>query len=235
MSLAMVENRGPTGGLQFVGAKSANKSGSTSGWTSLSLSSGLAGGIDTSVADGDLIIAIYVFATGEVTYDAASARDGNTSTAYTLIGRQDEFNVWCSESYAGYRFADGDTDVEFGRSFSSGDDCVVAAFVYRGAGTPHSYSDTTNGSSGVVNHTTATVAAGDILLNWGVAASFTGRAFTDPGDLDYWITRTNSNCNFGAGHKLDASPSFDGTAWGFTGGDSSNWTSISARVEIPPA
>jgi len=132
LTMGMLKPR--TGGISFVGYKTATRAqGSTSAVT-ITLGSGLTGGSRTAVQAGDFVLAAHVL---------ASASDStlsitNGSTAYTLVG---------SELYAnddndtnlrvGYRFmgATPDANTTFPSIGGINDSVVAAVYVFSGVNT----------------------------------------------------------------------------------------------------
>jgi hypothetical protein len=115
-------------GIVFVGGAVASKNGAVSGNSTIALNSGLSGGVASSAASGDFVIA--AFATGAASDVTLAITDG--SSDYTLIG---------SELYANdtedvnlrvaYKFITSDTEVTFGPTHSTSDGGSMAVYVFR--------------------------------------------------------------------------------------------------------
>jgi len=123
------------GQIQFVGAATDNKA--TTSSSTIALNSGLTGGIASSVAAGDLVIAAFGCAsTSDLTL---SITDG--ATGYTLIGSElysadtDDANLRVAYKFMG---VSPDASTTFGGTGSSSNGASMVVYVFRGVdpGTP---------------------------------------------------------------------------------------------------
>lgn len=119
----------PQGSIRFVGAAATGKVGATSGNSTISLTSGLTGGISSSVANDDLVIA--AFCTGSGSERNLIITDG--ANPYTLIGSElFSSDTQCTNLRVTYKFVSGDTATTFGPTTNSNDAGAMAVSVYRG-------------------------------------------------------------------------------------------------------
>lgn len=120
--------------IQFVGYAVAGKAGATSGNSSLTLSSGLTGGIASSVSEGDLVVGFFsVGSSGAITNLNLDITDGTDD--YALIGSQ----LFSNDTYeahlrAAYKFMGStpDASVVFGPTRNANYAGVTLAMVFRG-------------------------------------------------------------------------------------------------------
>lgn len=120
--------------IDFVGCKVAGKAGAASGNSTMTLSSGLSGGISSSVAEDDLVIAIFgVGSSGAVAALNLDITDGVND--YTLIGSQ----LFSNDNYeahlrVAYKFMGPtpDASVIFGPTRNADYAGVTMVMVFRG-------------------------------------------------------------------------------------------------------
>jgi hypothetical protein len=209
------------GGIQFVGGKIEGKDGATSGNTTVAINSGLTGGIDTTAASGDFVIA--AFAVGSSADRTLSITDG--TTGYTLIASELYSNDDLDTNLrVGYKFITGDTTITFGPTGSADEAGIMAAYVFRGvnATTPLDVAATTaTGTSGAnadAPSITPTTLGAYIVAVGAAAHVGTTATFNAPSDLvDFFtLSRTENYCDtaLGIGHKDDwVSGAFNPAAW----------------------
>lgn len=181
--------------IQFVGRKIVPIAGATSGDTTIDLSSGLEGGIDTAVQPGDIVIA--AFGTGSTADRTLSITDG--TTAYP-----NSFELYSDDTYdtnLRYAFKEmgaiPDTSVVFGPTGSANDAGTVAVYVLRGvdpatitasAGT--SINTTNPGASGLTP-----ALPGERVVSIAVGASATATAYNTPSDLLNFEAKVQADTN----------------------------------------
>lgn len=132
-----------TGPIQFVGGATASQLGATSGTTSISLTSGLSGGIASFVQNEDFVIA--VFGTGSNTDRTLSITDGTTE--YELVTAEISNGITTKSNFrVGYKFVNGDTETVFGPTGATDEAGAMAVYVFRGVNqtTPLDVTPTTN-------------------------------------------------------------------------------------------
>lgn len=114
--------------FEFVGGAITTKAGATSGNSTMSLTSGLTGGISASAQSGDLVIAVF----GSAHTTTLSITDGTNN--YTQIGSE----VVSSPGFrtrlrCAYKQITDDTSVTFGPTGSTYNGGVTSVQVWRGA------------------------------------------------------------------------------------------------------
>lgn len=195
--------------IQFVGGKSDTKDGATSGNSTITLDSGLSGGIASSVSDGDFVIA--AFATTSTANRTLSITDG--TNPYTLIGSELYSDDGADSNLrVAYKFVSGDTSITFGPTGNASDPGVMAVYVFRnvnqttpldvavttatgtntGLANPPSISPVTDGTyivvvgSGAVADPAARIASSDLTNFLSLQWSDTYHAVLGIGQKDDW-------------------------------------------------
>lgn len=219
----------------FVGGAVANKAGATSGNSTISLSSGLTGGIASAAQSGDFVIAGY--ATGSAADRTLSITDG--TNAYSLIGSELYSNgtTYDSNLWVGYKFITNDTTVTFGPTGNAQDGGAMFVHVWRNVNTstpldgvtPTTATGTGTGKPDGPAITPNT--AGAIIIVVGAQAAGTGANFTQSGsELSNFRTTNGVDTNdgtIGVGSYAWTSGAFDPVVW--TGGSSNAanaWTAL---------
>jgi len=146
LTMGMLKGSTPPPAIVFVGGRSAIKAGASSGNTTITISSGLSGGVGSAAQSGDLVIA--AFASSGVSALPKPISDG--STPYTIIASE----LYRSEIYGtnlrlAYKQmgATPDASVTFGPTGNANDAGVMLVFVFRNV----------SSSSPIVTSNTATV------------------------------------------------------------------------------
>lgn len=117
--------------IQYVGGATAGKAGAISGNSTIALNSGLTGGIASSAAAGDLVIA--VFGTGATANNTLAITDG--STDYTLIDSElYQDDTFDTNLRVAYKFMGGSPDASttFGPTGNANDAGAMGVYVFRG-------------------------------------------------------------------------------------------------------
>jgi len=225
------------GNIEFVGGSITSKVGATSGNSTISLTSGLTGGIASSVSDGDLVIA--VFATGSSADRTLAITDGTNN--YTLIGSE----LWSNDTNdtnlrVAYKFVSGDTSTTFGPTGNAQDAGAMAVYVFRGVdASPLDVSATTAtglSSTAADPPSIEPVTAGAFIVC--IGATSEEPTFTVPSDLiDFLQVRQTDTypVALGIGHKDDwTSGAFDAAAFAPSFSDSIPcWAAMS--IALRPA
>ena len=222
--------------IQYVGGNTATKAGATSGNSTISLTA-LTGGISSSAAAGDIVIA--VFATGSAADRTLSITDG--TTAYTLIGTELYSNgtTYDTNLRVAYKvLTAADATVTFGPTLNAQDAGAMALHVWRGVDstTPLDVAATTatGTGSGRPNPPAITpVTAGSEIIVAGGAAAGTGAVFVGTG-LSNFRTATSVDTNdamVGIGSFDWVSGTYDPAAWtGGTANAADSWASITLAL-----
>ncbi|MBP6946263.1 MAG: hypothetical protein KBB46_03170 [Candidatus Pacebacteria bacterium] len=119
------------GAIQFVGGSVAGKAGAASGNTTIALNSGLSGGVAESVAEGDMVIA--VFGTGSVADRTLAITDGSNN--YTLIDSElYQDDTLDTNLRVAYKFMGStpDASTTFGPTGNASDSGAMGVYVFRG-------------------------------------------------------------------------------------------------------
>lgn len=229
----------PVTGIQFVGRNISAKAGASSGNSTISLTSGLTGGINSSVADGDLVIA--AFAVGATAFNTIAITDGSSN--YTEIADQNRFGTtYDSHCRVAYKFVSGDTATTFGPTGNANDAGVTAVMVFRGVNqtTPMDVADTeaTGTDTAADPPSISPATSGAWILCVGSAAHNLGGAVTfSSSDLIGMLTLGSNDTNdatLGMAYKNDwTSGAFNPAAWTHTAGASGSWTACS--IALRPA
>jgi len=196
------------GGIEFVGGAVASKAGATSGNSTISLSSGLTGGIASGVSANDFVLA--VFATGSTADRTLAITDGTTD--YTLVGSELYGNSTRDVNFrVAYKFMGGtpDASTTFGPSGSAADASAMAVYVFRGVdqSTPldvavQGTADGTNSDPDPLGITPST--SGAFIVVIGARSHINGtQTFTSSDLIDFLtIGRDGSvDITLGIGHK----------------------------------
>lgn len=225
--------------LQYVGGATATKAGATSGNSTISLTS-LTGGISSSAAAGDIVIA--AFATGSSVVRTLSITDG--TNAYTLIGSALYSNLTTDTNLrVAYKVLTGaDASVTFGPTGNAADAGAMAVHVWRGVdtATPLDVTATkaTGTSTGRPNPAAITPStSGSVVIAVGAASAGTGAVFTSS-DLSNFRTATSADtydAMIGIGSYAWTSGAFDPAQFGggtTDAGDS--WAAITLALRPAP-
>lgn len=218
--------------MEYVGGSTATKAGSTSGTSTISLTS-LTGGIASSAQAGDLVVA--VFATGAAADRTLSITDG--TNAYSLVGSELYRNgvSYDSNLRVAYKYLTGaDASVTFGATGNNADAGAMAVHVWRGVDpdTPLDVAAVTASNTGSARPDCGSitpVTAGAIVICVGGGAAATGAAFT-AAELSNFITTTSADTNdamVGVGSYDWSSGAFDPVQWsGGSATSADSWTAI---------
>lgn len=225
--------------IQYVGSNIGTKAGSTSGTTTLSLTA-LTGGISSSAAIGDLVIA--VFATGSTANRTLSITTGYTTvnTERYSIGATYDTNLLVA-----YKFLTAaDTTVTFGPTGNNADAGAYAVHVFRGVDSTAQPPDGDfyfgwNGLDGAntgrpsfsTSFFNPAYPAESTLYVVGAGAAATGAVFTQS-YLSGFRTATSADTNdvsLGAGYiDLTSSADYTPATWG--GGSTNTANSYASMV-----
>jgi hypothetical protein len=222
--------------IQYVGGATATKVGATSGNSTISLTS-LTGGIASSAAIGDLVIA--VFATGSAADRTLSITDG--TTAYTLIGTELYSNgtTYDTNLEVSYKLLTAnDTSVTFGPTGNAQDAGAMAVHVWRGVDSTTvldvaavSATGTGTGRPNPASITPTT--SGAYIVIAGAGAAGTGAVFT-ASYLSNFRTATSADTNdamVGIGSLAWTSGPYDGAQWtGGTTNAADSWAAMTIAL-----
>ncbi len=222
--------------IQYVGGNTATKAGSTTGTSTISLTT-LTGGLSSTAAIGDIVIA--VFATGSAADRTLSITDG--TTAYTLIDTELYSNgtTYDSNLRVAYKvLTAADTTVTFGPTGNNADAGAMAVHVWRGvdnttpldvAAVPATGTGTGRPNAAAILPTTT----GAEIIVVGGAAAATGAVFV-ASTLSNFRTATSSDTNdamVGIGSFDWVSGSYDPAAWtGGTTNAADAWTAMTIAL-----
>lgn len=227
--------------IQFVGGNTATKAGATSGNSTVSLTA-LTGGISSSAAAGDLVIAVFV--TGSAADRTLSITDG--TTAYTLINSELYANGTTYDTnlrVAYKRLTAADANVTFGPTLNAQDAGAMAVYVFRGVSstTPLDVAavPATGTGTGRPNPASITPAtSGAFIVLAGGASAGTGATFT-ASYLTAFRTVSSSDTNdamVGIGHLAWTSGPYDGAQWtGGTTNAADSWAAMSIALRPEPS
>lgn len=222
--------------LQYVGGNTATKAGATTGNSTISLTT-LTGGIASSAAAGDIVIA--VFATGSAADRTLSITDG--TTAYTLINAELYSNgtTYDSNLRVAYKvLTAADASVTFGPTGNNADAGAMAVHVWRGVdtGTPMDVAAVPATGTGTGRPDAASITpttTGAVILVAGGAAAGTGAVFVASA-LSNFRTATSSDTNdamVGIGSFAWVSGAYDPAAWtGGTTNAADAWTAMTIAL-----
>lgn len=225
------------GTIQYVGGVVGNKAGASSGNTTLSLT-GLTGGIGSSAAANDIVIA--VFATGSTVDRTLAITDGTSN--YTLIGSElySAGVAFSSSLRVAYKIMGGtpDTTTTFGPTGDAADGGAMAIHVYRGVDTttPLDATATTatgTGTSAVNPASITPVTAGALVVAAGGGAASTGAPYTTT-DLYNFLSTVGVDSNdgeVGIGWRSWTSGALDPAVWtGGTAGSNDAWCAVTLAL-----
>ena len=226
--------------IRFVGSKTIDLAGATSGTTTIDCSTGLTGGIGTTAAIGDVIIG--VFATGSDRNRTLSIVDGD-ATAYTLIDSELHTN---STIDANLRVAyntvsnANDLDAVFGNIGDADDSGALAVYVFRGVGAVGSVNTTINNATAIVNPPSVTpTVSGSFIVAVGACGHSRNIASLSNSELTGFVQQNSLgtfDCNMGIGHKPDwTSGAFDPVAFTWSEVDSTNYSYAAMTFVLEPA
>jgi hypothetical protein len=221
---------GKSNQVQFVGGKIAAKAGATSGNSTMTINSGLTGGISSSAASGDLVVAAFATVSDQGTDLTLSITDG--SVDYTIIGSElyqtdrRDINLRVTRKVIG-----ADTSVTFGPTQSTSYGGTTAVYVFRNVdqSTPIGNVATATGTDSAYANPpsiTPTVEAGHIVSVG--AAVVEGLLTFSSSDLTDFLQATALSTFYdtalGIGHidTWTGGP-FDAAAFGLSGGDNADW------------
>jgi hypothetical protein len=225
--------------IQFVGGNTSSKVGATSGNTTISLSSGLTGGIASAAAEGDLVIA--AFASGSSTSSRTLAITDGTNN-YTTIEKMVDGAPVDAHLRVAYKFASGDTSTTFGPTGSTNDAGAMAVYVFRGVDstTPMDVTHTTASGSGTTNANPPSiepVTAGAFIVCVGASGHLSGAdTFTSSDLTDFQTDGANdsNDVTLGIGHIDNwTSGAFNASAFGGVPNNSASWVAMS--IALRPA
>lgn len=223
--------------LQYVGGNTGTWAGSTSGTNTISLTA-LTGGLSSSAAAGDLVIAVY--ATGSAADRTLSITDG--STAYTLVGSELYANGTTTDTNlrVAYKLLSAaDSSVTFGATGNAQDAGAAAVHVWRGVDTTNPLDvaavTATGTGTGRPNGASITpVTSGAVIIVAGGSASATGAAFTASA-LSNFRTATSADTNdamVGVGSSDWTAGAYDPAQWtGGTTGTGDSWAAVTLALE----
>jgi hypothetical protein len=222
--------------LQFVGENSAVKAGATSGNSTVSLTA-LTGGIASSAAAGDLVIA--VFATGSTADRALTITDGTNN--YTLIDAELYSNGTSYDTnlrVAYKRLTAADTSVTFGPTGNAQDAGAMAVHVWRNvdsttpldvAAVPATNTGTGRPDPAAITPTTS----GAVIVVVGAGAAATGAVYT-ASYLSGFISETSTDTNdamLGIGYVTWTSGQYNPAAWtGGTTNAADSWAAMTIAL-----
>lgn len=223
--------------LQYVGGNTATKAGATSGNSTISLTA-LTGGISSSAAAGDIVIA--VFATGSTADRTLSITDG--TTAYTLIATELYANGTTNDTnlrVAYKRLTAADASVTFGPTGNNADAGAMAVHVWRGADSinPLDVAATTATGTGTGRPNPAAITpttTGTVIIIAGGASAATGAVFT-ASYLSNFRTVTSADTQdamVGIGSIAWTSGTYDGAQWtGGTTNAADSWAAVTIALK----
>lgn len=222
--------------LQYVGGATATKAGATTGNSTISLTS-LTGGISSSAAAGDIVVAAFVSGAGGAV--ALDITDG--TNAYTLVVPQQYANgsTYDTNLRVAYKvLTDADASVTFGPTKWANDAGAMAVHVWRGVdtSTPLDVAAVTATGNGTGRPNPAAITpttTGAVIIAVGGAAAATGAVFTSS-DLSNLRTATSADTNdamIGIGSKDWTSGSFDPAQFGGgTTGYGDSWCAVTLAL-----
>lgn len=226
-------------GLRYVGGNTAIKVGANSGNSTVSLTA-LTGGISTSAAAGDLVIA--AFATGS-TVDRTLLIQDPSAVAYNLIASELYANGTSYDTnlrVAYKKLTAADASVTFGPTLSTADAGAMAVHVWRGIHTnifDTTATTATGTATGRPNPAAITpVTTGAIVVVVGAGAALTGATYT-ASELSNFRTVTSPDTQdamLGVGSFAWTSGTYDPAAWtGGTANAADSWAAVT--IALKPA
>ena len=235
-----------TANIQFVGSVVVNGSGATTPQT-LTLSSGLTGGIGSAAATGDFVVVLNGWGAG--TDDTPTI----STSGYTVLSPGTDRYVSAvsggdANGIAGFKYFSGapDASVQVTWSGNAAKGAVAAALVFRGvnAATQMDVTETvaSSNSSILVDPSSITpITAGAKVLVLGIAAgNATNITWNMPSSINGWTTAygtgsTHSSA-LGAGYYDWTSGAYDPAAWTLaTGSDATTKSYMSWTLALRPA
>lgn len=243
MSILAKKLRAGSSKIEFVGGNTASKVGDTVGTTNISLTSGLTGGVDSAVKNGDLVIGIYGVASNG---NATLYVEDSGGTDYTIIGSE----LWSNDDndsnlHVAYKFVNGDTATYFGPTTHANNGGTMAVYVFRNVNptTPIDVTTTTatGTNTGYPNPPAITPSTTGAVVVVTAMCTTSPTTFTTPGDLTNFFTVYQADTHsplLGVGQKNNwVSGSFDPGSWTHGGfeGAALSWAAISfvLRPQFP--
>jgi hypothetical protein len=230
--------------IEFVGGATASKGGHTSNNSTITLGSGLTGGIASSVSTDDLVIA--VFGTGSAA-DRTLAITTPLASPYTLIGTElvSSDTEVCNLRIA-YRFQPitVDTSTTFGPTGDNADAGAMAVYVFRGVDLTTPLDVTITSATGLntvlpnpPSITPSTAGAYIVVVGGGAHT----RGIHTFGSTELTDFRTvgsgdQNDATIGIGHKTDwTSGAFDPAEFTFSSTDATNYAWAAMSIALRPA
>jgi hypothetical protein len=242
LTMGMLAAKKALGSIVFVGGSTASKIGATSGNSTISLNSGLTGGIASSVSNDDLVIAVFV--TGSVANRTLAITDG--TNPYTLFASElYQDDTFDTNLRVAYKFVNGDTSTTFGPTGSLDDGGAMAVYVFRGvASVVNDVAVVTAQSANSVladAPSITPVTPGSVVVAVYAGASSTGEAFDTspfPASLTGWRVAGGNDVNdasLGIGHAFWTSGPFNPEAALIEASDSTNYSWAAMSIALRPA
>jgi hypothetical protein len=224
--------------IQFVGSKTASKGGATSGNSTVTINTGLTGGIASSASSGDLVIAAFVV--GSTADRTLLISDGTNN--YTLIGTEQYVDDTSDTNLrVAYKFITSDTSVTFGPTGSDAGAGAMLVMVFRGVDTTTplggiSVVEVGQQNTALVNPGSITPTdSGSFIVVIGGSAHGAGAETFTSSDLTNFKTTsstdTGQDVSIGGGYNAWTSGAFDPAAWTFS---DTNSTTFSKRSQQMP-
>lgn len=206
--------------IQFVGANSGSWLGAASGNNTISLTA-LTGGISSSAAAGDVVLAGYAIASNANRTAQVIATDGtNSYTSIAAVTRNNTSDISLGASYK--RLISADTTTTFLPTGAVGSGGCAVVYVFRNVDPdfPMDVTRTTvNANGGQPDPAAITpVTAGSLIVVLGGAAAVTGATFV-ASYLSSFVTLTQADTYdpmIGIGYVAWTSGAYNPAAW--TGG-----------------
>lgn len=227
--------------LQYVGGNTGTWAGATTGTNTVSLTA-LTGGLSSSAAAGDLVIAVY--ATGSTTDRTLSITDG--TNAYTLVSTEQYVNgtTYDTNLRVAYKYLTGaDASTTFGPTGNNADAGAAAVHVWRGVDSGNILDVAATPATGTGTGrpdppaSITPVTTGAVIVCCGGAAAQTGATFTSS-DLSNFRTATSSDTNdgmVGIGSYAWTSGTFDAASWtGGTTNAADSWAAVTLALRPAP-
>lgn len=219
--------------IQYVGGNTGTWVGSTGTTNTISLTA-LTGGIATSAAIGDLVIAVY--STGSTADRTLSITTGYTLIATELYSNGTSYDTNLRVAYKVLTAAD--TTVSFGPTGNSTDAGAAAVYVFRGvSGVIFDVTTTTATGTGTGRPTPPAITPvdpGTVIVAIGAGAAQTGAVYTTA-TLTAFRSVTSSDTNdamLGIGHFFWTSGTY--TPAQFTGGTTNaadSWAAMTIALQ----
>jgi hypothetical protein len=227
--------------IEFVGGAVANKAGATSGNTTITLSSGLTGGIAAAVATNDLVIAVFGSAS---TADRTLAITDGTNP-YTLIDSElYSDDLFDTNLRVAYKFMGGtpDTTTTFGPTGNAADAGGMAVYVFRGVDTSTPLDvaavPATGNGSGLPNPAGITPTTAGAFGVFAGATAHNGGSDTFTSSLANFRTtgaNDNNDVTIGIGHVNDwTSGEINPAAFGHSQADSADFSWAAMSIALRP-